>query len=100
MKESFSYLMGRAGGALGEDAERVMPATAGASLKAAALLAGWLLAIGLVLTAAVWVISGAILWASAPLAAGAALGFALVRTGRRGGRGGKNAGNADDISPM
>lgn len=100
MSVFFSYLTGRAGSALGDDAKRVMPVTAGASLKTAALLAGWLLATGLVLTAAVWAISGEFLWTLTPLAAGVALGFVLARTGRRVVRGGENDGNADDISPM
>lgn len=83
MSEILAFLAGRAGRAFGHRAERVMPATVGASLAAAVLLAGWLVAIGLLLAAAVWAIGGEIAWALLPMAAGAVLCVVLARFGGR-----------------
>lgn len=67
---------------LGRPVAKVIPATVGDAVKAFALLTGWLIAVGLVLTGLVWLASGAIAW-SMLLALGLALAYVLVLIGRR-----------------
>lgn len=100
MSELFTFLTGRAGSAFDGRAQRVLPVTVGSSLIAAALLAGWLVAIALLLTSTVWVIGGAITWALVPLAAGVALCVVLARIGGRSTRRRARSKRSDDNSVM
>ena len=68
---------------LGRPVAKVIPATVGDAVKALALLTGWLIAVGLVLTGLVWLASGAIAWSMLLLTLGLALAYVLVLIGRR-----------------
>lgn len=68
---------------VGESGERMLPPSQRDAVFAFLLLAGWLLAAGLLLSGIVWLVSGAGATAAIPLAIGLALTFALARFGSR-----------------
>lgn len=78
----YDYLRGAAEPKLDETTGRVVPQTQSSAVLAFLLLAGWIVAIGLILTAVIWVISGAYSQAAIPAGIGAVMIVVLRRLSR------------------
>lgn len=78
----YDYLRGVAEPKLDETTGRAVPKTQSSAVAAFLLLAGWIVALGLVLTAVIWMISGAFAQAAIPAGIGVAMIAVLVRLSR------------------